>query len=167
MGLETEKMFLSGAIFLSCVAAIFCAEEIEQETALAGTQRDGKFIYASTTTTSTTLTTSKLCFKLSFVTDTIVPCKKRKRSFSGIWDEEPRHTDEEISPTKLAIDDDFPSLESGVDELRKGADEEEGRTGKFLNYFITITKTSTITSYSATSTVASVACTPYEFSMDM
>merc|ERR1712024_266169 len=154
MGLETEKMFLSGAIFLSCVAAIFSAEEIEQETALAGTQRDAKFIYASTTTTSTTLTTSKLCFKLSFVTDTIVPCKKRRRSFSGMWDEEPRHTDEKISPTKLAIDDDLPSIESGVDELRKGK--------QFL-YFMTVTKTNTVTSYSATSPVASVACTPYEF----
>ena len=48
-----------------------------------------------------------------------------------------------------------------------GADEEDARAGRFLNYFITITKTNTITSYSATSTVASVACTPYEFTMDM
>merc|ERR1711997_1261622 len=116
MGLETEKMFLSGAIFLSCVAAIFCAEEIEQETALAGTQRDGKFIYASTTTTSTTLTTSKLCFKLSFVTDTIVPCKKRKRRDSRMWEEGPRQTDQEIAPTKLATEEeDELSLESGVE----------------------------------------------------
>ena len=75
-----------------------------------------------------------------------------------MWDEEPRHTDEKISPTKLAIDDDLPSIESGVDELRKGK--------QFL-YFMTVTKTNTVTSYSATSTVASVACTPYEFTMDM
>ena len=147
-------MLLTGIIFLSCISFILSAEE---ETAVVG-QRDAKFIYASTTTTSTTLTTSKMCFKLSFVTDTIIPCKKRRRSFSGMWDEEPRHTDEEISPTKLAIDDDFPSLESGVDELRKGK--------QFL-YFMTVTKTNTVTSYSATSTVASVACTPYEFTMDM
>ena len=149
-----EKMLLTGIIFISCISFIFSAEE---ETAIAG-QRDAKFIYASTTTTSTTLTTSKLCFKLSFVTDTIVPCKKRRRSFSGMWDEEPRYTDEKISPTKLAIDDDLPSIESGVDELRKGK--------QFL-YFMTVTKTNTVTSYSATSTVASVACTPYEFTMDM
>merc|ERR1719245_1866418 len=100
-------MLLTGIIFISCISFIFSAEE---ETAIAG-QRDAKFIYASTTTTSMTLTTSKLCFKLSFVTDTIVPCKKRRRSFSGMWDEEPRHTDEKISPTKLAIDDDLPSME--------------------------------------------------------
>ena len=122
--------------------------------------RDGKFIYASTTTTSTTLTTSKLCFKLSFVTDTIIPCKKRKRRDSRMWEEGPRETDLEIAPTKLASEEeDQLSLESGV--------EEDVRKGKQFLYFMTVTKTNTVTSYSATSTIASVACTPYEFSVTM
>merc|ERR1712088_1254257 len=117
MGLEMEKMLLTGIIFLSCLSFIFSAEE---ETAVVG-QRDGKFIYASTTTTSTTLTTSKLCFKLSFVTDTIVPCKKRKRRDSRMWEEGPRQTDQEIAPTKLATEEeDELSLESGVEDVRKG-----------------------------------------------
>ena len=37
------------------------------------------------------------------------------------------------------------------------------RQKKFLNYWMTITKTSTITSYTTTSTFSAIACTPPNF----
>ena len=37
------------------------------------------------------------------------------------------------------------------------------RQEKFLNYWMTITKTQTITSYTTTSTFSAIACTPPNF----
>ena len=42
----------------------------------------------------------------------------------------------------------------------------EGRDPKFLNYFLTVTKTFTFTTHTATSSLASVYCTPDNWTMN-
>ena len=50
------------------------------------------------------------------------------------------------------------SLQSGMDDSTQ-----TDRQGKFLLYWITTTTTSTTTSFTATSTIGSLACTPAGF----
>merc|ERR1712038_1404231 len=145
---ERREMFLSGTIFLSCLHLIFSSEDVSDKTE---GEREGKVWYISTTTTSTTVSTTTLCMQLAAITDLVPPCtgKKKKRSF--FFDESPTITDEEVDPSFLAKEDGYANLESGVDDIREG---------KFLNPWMTITTTNTRTTYTATSTIATVVCTP-------
>ena len=92
--------------------------------------------------------------QLAAITDLVVPCtgKKKKRSF--FFDENPTFTNEEIEPSFLAKDEEDFNLDSGVVDVREG---------KFLNPWMTITTTNTRITYTATSTLASLVCTPSMF----
>merc|ERR1712014_59323 len=153
--LPSERMFLSRTIFLTCLHFIFSTEDVSDNTER---EREGKAWYISTTTTSTTVSTTTLCMQLAAITDLVPPCtgKKKKRSF--FFDENPTITDEEVDPSFLAKEDDYANLESGVDDIREG---------KFLNPWMTITTTNTRTTYTATSTIATVVCTPDGWSIRM
>merc|ERR1711953_1310183 len=152
----SERMFLSRTIFLSCLHLIFSSEDVSDKTE---GEREGKAWYISTTTTSTTVSTTTLCMQLAAITDLVPPCtgKKKKRSF--FFDESPAFTEEDIDPFFLPKDEEENfRLDSGVADVREG---------KFLNPRMTITTTNTRTTYTATSTIATVVCTPDGWSIRM
>merc|ERR1711893_477803 len=149
---ERREMFLSGTIFLSCLHLIFSSEDVSDKTE---GEREGKVWYISTTTTSTTVSTTTLCMQLAAITDLVPPCtgKKKKRSF--FFDESPAFTEEDIDPFFLPKDEEENfKVDSGVADVREG---------KFLNPWMTITRTT----YTATSTIATVVCTPDGWSIRM
>ena len=74
------------------------------------------------------------------------------------FDETPTFTNDEIDPSFLAKEEDFADLDSGVVDVRGG---------KFLNPWMTITTTNTRITYTATSTIATIHCTPDGWSIRM
>ena len=109
-------------------------------------------IFVRTSSTTSTLSTSTVCF----VTDAAAPttCKKRKRSLvlesAGDVDTD---SDVEITPSRADTD-------GGEGEVDVEGSPKEGRLANNLLYWVTTTSTSTFTSYTATSTIGSVECTP-------
>merc|ERR1711992_338447 len=149
---ERREMFLSGTIFLSCLHLIFSSADVSDKTE---GEREGKVWYISTTTTSTTVSTTTLCMQLAAITDLVPPCTGMKKKRSFFFDESPAFTEEEIDPFFLPKDEEENfNLDSGVADVREG---------KFLNPWMTITTTT----YTATSTIATVVCTPDGWSIRM
>merc|ERR1712117_503152 len=89
-------------------------------------------------------------------TDTgVFGCKKRREIMASYLDDSILNTDELIAPSRSVDDDNF-SPETELDASRQG---------KFLNYFLTVTSIYTFVSYTATSTLASLICTPPGWTM--
>merc|ERR1712062_937115 len=102
-------------------------------------ERAGRIFYVTTTTSLSTVNTT--------VMGTCAARKRRQFSFN---DKPFNNPTEEISPSALDIE----SSQKDMDQ----------RQGRFVNYWITTTFTSTTTSYTATSTLASIICTPVGYS---
>ena len=128
--------------------------------------RQPKLFYVSSTTSTTTLSTNTVCYVPSSTDLMMLTCKKKKRS---ILSDSIGTTSEEISPAKstqrfqeavekIKVDIEFNDKED-INELISGLDLTE-REGRFLNYWLTTTTTTTFTSFTGTSTVASLLCTP-------
>ena len=68
-------------------------------------------------------------------------------------------------PVNKAIDfiEASPSIQSNEDGDEVELEGSE-RAARFVNYWMTITKSTTITSYTTTSTVSALFCTPFDFS---
>ena len=96
--------------------------------------------------------------QLAAITDLVLPCTGKKKKRSYFFDETPTFTNEEIDPSFLAKEEDFADLDSGVVDIRGG---------KFLNPWMTITTTNTRITYTATSTIATIHCTPDGWSIRM
>merc|ERR1712227_1188849 len=118
--------------------------------------------FVSTTTSSTTLSTALICYDQSAVATFVVACSKRKkrRDLSlGASPEDGSAIDAtpskvEVVPEEKAIDD--------LTELSPSERSERDRR-QFLHYWLTITKTTTLTSYTTTSSMSALFCTPYDF----
>ena len=54
----------------------------------------------------------------------------------------------------------FKRIEEQIEAGEVEGDESSGREGRFLLYWLTTTTTSTTTSFTATSSIGSIACTP-------
>ena len=174
LSLPSERMFLSRTIFLSCLPFFLSSEDVSDNTEgyktgagpilkfylpnFRAREREGKVWYISTTTTSTTVSTTTLCMQLAAITDLVPPCTGKKKKRSYFFDENPTFTDEVIDPSFFAKDEEDFKLDSGVVDMREG---------KFLNPWMTITTTNTRTTYTATSTIATVVCTPDGWSIRM
>ena len=90
----------------------------------------------------------------------MLTCKKRKRRNSFI-DEAPWNTERESiapNPVSKITDEDVAKI-SEVAEVSSSKEIDE-REAKFLNYWMTTTVISTFTSFTATSSLASLVCTP-------
>lgn len=90
----------------------------------------------TTTSSTSTFSTASLCYVMSAAATPLLTCKRRKRSF----DKGEIAGDEEVMPSSVSSA--LPREEDGL------ADEDiEGgmRNGKFVNYWITTTVTSTTT----------------------
>ena len=80
--------------------------------------------------------------------------------------------DDPISPTMADIDpsrqqqvseQEFKQMEEQIEAGEADGEELAGREGRFLLYWLTTTTTSTTTSFTATSSIGSIYCTPAGF----
>merc|ERR1712080_430417 len=124
-----------------------------------GKQRNPKLFFVSSTTT--TISTTTLCF---ISTTTSAACKRKRRALllSGRTEENSDVTFDGITKTS-GVESSRGSEEVEVSEGMKDARDEYDREGKFLLYWKTTTSTST--SYTATTTVSSLECTPSGFTI--
>merc|ERR1712012_125323 len=117
-------------------------------------RREPKLLLVTTATSTTSLTTNTNCYIATAVLGPLTCGRRKKRSLEHLLKED--ETSELIAPSRSV---------AGT-----GADLEdsklEGRDPKFLNYFLTVTKTFTFTTHTATSSLASVYCTPAGWSMN-
>merc|ERR1712113_386387 len=112
-------------------------------------ERAGRIFYVTTTTSLSTVNTISSCHMLSVTNTVMGTCAARKRRQFSFNDKPFNNPTEEISPSALDIE----SSQKDMDQ----------RQGRFVNYWITTTFTTT-TSYTPTSTLASIICTPVGYS---
>merc|ERR1711981_293427 len=125
---------------------------------MAARWKKGKLFFISTSSTTTTLSTTTICFRSTTTAVIVCPTKKRRAIQHDPFDAE---EDINIEPTEpsMAKLDDTTSLENDHQtEVESGV-----RAGRFAVYWKTTTITSSSTSYTSTSTLASLKCTPYDF----
>lgn len=119
-------------------------------------RRQPKLFYISSSTTTSTFSTSTVCFKSGTA---LATCSKRKRK-RDIMSELVQDAPESIKPSRNSRMDE-EELEDVLEAVEK--ETENQRDPKFLLYWATLTSTSTSTSYTATQTLYSLECTPTAF----
>ena len=142
------------------VAVLAVSVNGEEGSAAVSGKRQPKLFYISSSTTTSTVSTSTVCFKSG---TTLAACtrKKRKRDIMSELLEDA--SAESIKPSRNSrMDED--ELEEAVDLLEATEKQTENqRDPKFLLYWATLTSTSTSTSYTSTVTLATLECTPTGF----
>merc|ERR1712115_237545 len=142
------------------ISHILALEDLEEnlEKVQIQSSREPKLFYVSTSTSTTTLTTSSICHIIFSTALGVQTCVKKKRSINFL-------EDLPIEPTKYNLEDVAPSPSSEAlgenepDDLLSGI-EGDGRPARFLNYWMTRVVTSTFTTYTSTSSLGSLYCTP-------
>merc|ERR1711997_380983 len=109
-------------------------------------ERAGRIFYVTTTTSVSTVNTVSFCHFLSVTDTAIVTCAARKRRMLRLNDQPSDSPSEEIRPS--------------VSDIEPSQEDVEERHGRFVNYWITTTFTSTTTSFTSTGTIGSILCTP-------
>merc|ERR1712115_372647 len=141
-------------ILLSCVLVSVSAVELEDIADVThGRSREPKLFFVSSSSTTSSLSTSTVCFKAT-ATGAVTCGKRKKRSMVVNRISE---ADGEIQPQRSfdAEDNSDPKVESGAEDPTTS-----DRDGRFLLYWLTTTSTSTTTIHTGTSTIASLDCTP-------
>merc|ERR1711874_615996 len=151
--ITSNYKMVSLVILLPCVLACVSAVELEDIADVSyGQTRQPKLFFVSSSSTTSSVSTSTVCFKSTSAG--IVACgrrKKRSMVVDGISGEAG-----EIQP-KSSFDTEF---DSGAEDPITS-----GRDGRFLLYWLTTTSTSTTTIYTGTSTLATLNCTPSGFTV--
>merc|ERR1712183_66431 len=122
-------------------------------------KREPKLFYVSYSSTTSTVATASVCY---FTSDKApVTCGRRRRRMA--------FADDPINPTMADIDpsrqqqvseQEFKQMEEQIEAGEVEGEESSGREGRFLLYWLTTTTTSTTTSFTATSSIGSIYCTP-------
>merc|ERR1712037_811042 len=117
-------------------------------------RRQPKLFYISSSTTTSTFSTTTICYMTS---GTLATCSRKKRK-RDIMSELVQDAPESIRPSRKSRMDE-EELEDVLEAVEK--ETENQRDPKFLLYWATLTSTST--SYTATQTLYSLECTPTAF----
>merc|ERR1712223_2203961 len=119
-------------------------------------KRQPKLFYISSSTTTSTVSTSTVCFKSGTA---LATCSKKKRKRDIMTDllDDPSVS---IKPSRNSRMEE-EEVADILDQVEKST--ENHRDPKFLLYWATLTSTSTSTSYTATQTIYSLECTPTGF----
>ena len=137
---------------LFCMIMFSTTKALETEEEKMVPSRQPKLFWVSSSATTSSVSTSTICF-VSTATG-FTTCKKRKRR--NILADTITDEDVEIHPqSTLSKDDSDADIESGAEDPATSR-----RDGRFLLYWLTTTTTSTTTIYTATGTLATLACTP-------
>merc|ERR1719464_311172 len=146
-----------------CVFSLFiCLALGAEHQEPRASQRAKRQFFVSTTTSSTTLTTQSLCYVKFQAASFMSVCSvsgRKKRSLKFLEDKVEAH-DEAIVASPSKREEDNVEEKENID-IESGDIEMLERNKRFLNYWLTITKTTTLTSYTTTSSVGSIICTPY------
>ena len=132
----------SSKIYINCINPSQSHSQKELGT------RKPKLFYVTTASSTTTFTTSTVCFVSTNAAVAACPARKKR----------------ELTEVELDTVDLSPS---SVTELQSSGSEEEAREAKFLVYWLTTTSVSTSYSYSTTSTLGSLSCTPSGFYLSL
>ena len=121
------------------------------------TGRDPKMFLVSSSTYTSTLTTSSLCYTSNTGTALTACSGKRKRQ---ILEDPLNDLQTDLLLPSIRASRDF-DLSAGIN----GATKAGQREGKFLLYWMTTTSSTTTTTYTATATLATLECTPTSWTM--
>merc|ERR1712038_111448 len=118
------------------------------------------FLVSSSSTT--TLSTTTLCYSTAASGFTTTACGRKKRAiYSDPVTGEVGGLEDFIQPQEPVS---FEETEKEAEaELIESGRKEYEREGKFLLYWMTTTTTSTFTTYTATTTLGALECTPSSF----
>merc|ERR1712038_11732 len=122
----------------------------------SSTKRDPKLFFVLTTSSTSTLSTSTLCYSTAGLGSSSGTCKKKKKSIALAgydWS----HS-EDISPSKIENDEEDdvsidPKLDSGIETINARKGRQNNNIFNFLLYWITTTSTSTSTTFTRTRTL--------------
>merc|ERR1711884_681155 len=131
---------------VALITILISAMLAEEPTPELKSSRKPKVYLISTTTSTTTLSTSSICFIIFSTANGLVSCKKKKRSI-GFLEDKPS-------------DDTLSELIAPNPSLKNDDEDYEEREARFFNYWMTTTVTTTYTSYTSTSSLGSLYCTP-------
>merc|ERR1712227_1001947 len=129
---------------------LFFTFTLSEESGDAG-KRGGKIFYVTTTSSISTVSTATYCWvqeTMSFAPLTCGKKKRKKRVVKVIADKSGEDLD--IQPSSILPEEDNREPESEI-----MSSQGEDRKGKFVNYWITTTFTST-----TTLSIATIECTP-------
>merc|ERR1739844_790750 len=146
MGYQKEKMWSTG-LFVGFIFLFLQQELVSAEAESEVEGRKPKLFYVTTKSSTSTITTFSLCVQSTNAALTTRGKRRKKRA--GLSDP--------LVESEGMIDISPSEVHSGLEN------EEVQRSAKFLVYWLTTTSTSFSTSYSSTSTLASLQCTPAGF----
>merc|ERR1712095_157977 len=147
------------------ITILISAMVAEEPTPELKSSRKPKVYLISTTTSTTTLSTSSVCFIMLSTANGLTSCKKKKRSI-GFLEEKPSSDDAQSeliapNPSLKTVDEEALAKLSEIADVTGGKnDDDDEREAKFFNYWMTTTVTTTYTSYTSTSSLGSLYCTP-------
>jgi hypothetical protein len=107
----------------------------------------------SSSTTTSTLTTSTICFTTNAALTAACTGRKKRTILENPMD----NFDYEVNPVSRGTRD------ADIVSSHMAETQGKNREGKFLLYWMTSTSTTTTTSYSSTVTLSKLECTPSNF----
>merc|ERR1712241_607019 len=153
--------------FIFCnmlISTLFLALLVAAATAVDKKSKHPKLFFVSSSSTTTTLSTTTLCYSTA---TTLTTCGRRKKRaiFSDPDTGEQGSIDlaDLIAPQAPLSDADEEVSVARNDELIKSGEGEYKSDGEFLLYWKTTTSTSTFTTYTSTTTLGGLECTPSNF----
>merc|ERR1711953_696727 len=146
---EEQIYFLVRMLFSISVIVLSMSLSVLAEGEVLETNRPRNarlFMVSSSSTTST----------VSGTTSITTACGKRKRSLEAV-----EHMEDIVSSSVVESLDDV----EGDTEVMSGESEPSQRDPRFLLYWMTTTSTSTLTSFTATTSIGTLECTPSSFTI--
>merc|ERR1719273_2344722 len=122
-------------------------------------KREGRQFFVTTTTATTTLSTIKFCWVQTATATGVYRCKRDARLMNFIDEKTlnlPDNLEISPNPSEFRVEDSIDQM----DDQEILSSSFDARQAKFLNYWMTISTTFTITSYTTTSSFGSLQCTP-------
>merc|ERR1711953_1302612 len=153
---EEQIYFLVRMLFSISVIVLSMSLSVLAEGEVLETNRPRNarlFMVSSSSTTSVSTTT--YCY-VSGTTAITTACGKRKRSLEAV-----EHMEDIVSSSVVESLDDV----EGDTEVMSGESEPSQRDPRFLLYWMTTTSTSTLTSFTATTSIGTLECTPSSFTI--
>merc|ERR1712038_2179564 len=159
--IQQSQIFLV-LVGLVIIGAVQAQDEVNAKDVKAKKSRDPRLFYVSTTSSTTTLLTQTICFMSS---TTLGTCKRKR--FTDVELQVP--LDGAIQPSRTqdlddAVDKAAPEI---APEIQDSKDVDTKRDARFLVYWLTTTSLSTLTSFTRTVTIGSLACTPSGYTLSV
>merc|ERR1712083_122986 len=145
--LFTSLLLLCGGVQLEDIANVKHGSGAQR--------REPKLFYVSYSSTTSTVSTASICY---FTSGAVTTCGRRRRRMAVRVDPISYPT-ADINPSRQQVsEEEFKKMEEQIEAGEVEGEEPAGREGRFLLYWLTTTTTTT--SFTATSSIGSIYCTP-------